>query len=122
MPNEDSTEARRDVRAAVRGLLARLAGYVAGPLLAVYGLWALAARRTFLPGQTGGTHFVQGRSGQALAAAYFCLGLFLVLRLAAEPRVRTDAARRRLMKVQSVLLGILIAALIFVLVSIGEVK
>lgn len=109
----------RKVRDAV---LTYVFGTGVGSVLLTYGAIALVRDKTFLPGQAGGDHFIQGRSGIMLALAYACGGLFLLVRLVLEKFWRGAAARERICVVENALLIVLIGSLIYVLVNVGEVK
>jgi hypothetical protein len=97
-------------------------GLVVGPVCALYGLVALWTRATFLPGLKGGDgHFVTGGQGAALAAAYVAGGLYLLARFFIHHRCRTEPMKARLYTAENLLLVALIAAMAFVLWSVGHV-
>jgi hypothetical protein len=90
-----------------------------GTACALYGLLALWTHHTFLPGLKGGASTVSGAHGAAAAAAYLAGGLFLICRFYVQVRCRSFAARRRVYRVQNLLLVALIAALVYVLWQVG---
>ena len=95
-------------------------GWAVGVPATLYGIVALAMGRTFLPGRHAHELLVRGRSGLALAAAYTLGGAYLLVRCLLEGRVRSEKARTRLYALENgILLGFL-AALIYVLLHVGE--
>lgn len=92
-----------------------------GPACIVYGLVALWLRHTFLPGLKGGNHTVTGIGGAVLAGAFLAGGLYLVSRFFLHLRCRSAARRAQLYAVEVVLLGALIASLVYVLWRVGTV-
>ncbi len=98
-----------------------VAGLGLGIAIAGYGLLALVTRPAFLPGLIGGNSTVSGPRGTGLAFAYISGGLYLVLRLFAQPRVKSEVATGLLHHMQSAVLMVLIASLLYVLWQVGAV-
>ena len=103
----------------------RFRHYVAGLGLGVavmcYGLLALVTRHAFLPGLIGGNSTVSGSRGTGLALAYMSGGLYLVLRLFAQPRAKSAPAAGLLHHAQNAVLLVLIGSLLYVLWQVGAV-
>ena len=97
-------------------------GLGVGTLAAVYGVVALLMGSTFLPGLRAQGHLITGRSGAALGAAYLLGGVYLLLRMFVEPRVRSDSSRGHLYVVQIPVLAGFIVALVYVLMHVGAVQ
>jgi hypothetical protein len=97
----------------------RALALVLGVPAAAYGAYSLWAGRTWLPGLRGTQGLVTGRHGLVLSLVYLLGGLYLLVRFHAEPRCRTEAGRLQLYVVENVLLAGLIAALVYVLLSVG---
>jgi len=96
-------------------------GLGVGCVSAVYGLYALWTRHTFLPGLKGGNATVSGAHGAGLALAYTVGGLYLLCRYFLHRRFRSEARRAQLYLVENVLLLVLIASLGYVLWQVGTV-
>jgi hypothetical protein len=90
-----------------------------GLVSAVYGLIALVMRNSFLPGLKGGSHTVKGPHAVAVAIVYLAGGLFLVFRFFLDPRCRARHTRAEVYLAENVLLILLIAAAVYVLLSVG---
>jgi hypothetical protein len=94
-------------------------GLAGGAACTLYGLYALASRRAYLPGLKGGTATVQGSHGVGAAALYLAGGLFLVLRLFLHRRCRSEFARRQVYLLENCLLLAFIGAAFYVLLNVG---
>ncbi len=97
-------------------------GCVIGGAAAVYGLIAMAAGRTFLPGLSGGELALGGRGGLVLAVAYLSGGIFLIFRLALEKHKKMRQWRHVFYAAENFLLLTFIAALIYVLVGVDAAQ
>ena len=91
-----------------------------GALAACYGIIALVVGKTYLPGLAGTDHTLSDQTGTALAGGYLAGGLFLLLRLYVEQRVRSEEGWKNLYLAQNVLLIALVACLIYVLMHVGS--
>jgi hypothetical protein len=92
-----------------------------GGACALYGLVALWLGHTYLPGLKGGNHTVAGKDGAVLAAAFIAGGLYLIARLFVHRRCHSEGRRAQVYLVEVVLLGGLIASLVYVLWQVGTV-
>jgi len=91
-----------------------------GVTAACYGIIALIIGETYLPGLAGNDPTLSDQTGTALAGGYLAGGLFLLLRLYLEERVRNNEAWKNLYFVQNVLLIALITCLGYVLLHVGS--
>jgi len=99
---------------------AYVVGLGLGVLAAVYGVVALIAGKTFLPGYQVHSLLITGRPGRALALAYLAGGLYLLLRHYAEDRIRSEKLVRRAYSLQNGLLALLIACMVYALLHVGS--
>ncbi len=90
-----------------------------GLVSAVYGIIALLTRNSFLPGLKGGSHTVKGPHGVAVAIVYLAGGLFLIFRFFVDPRCHARHSRAEVYLAENLLLILLIAAAVYVLLSVG---
>jgi len=96
-------------------------GFGLGAASALYGVFALMAGRAYLPSLRRGNSVVKGHHALAVAAAYLCGGLYLLLRFFLHERCRTRWARAQVYALEVLLLVLLIAALLFVLLYLRQV-
>ena len=92
-----------------------------GATAALYGLVAMVMGKTFLPSLHGGSHTVRNFSGTVLAAVYLLGGAYLLMRYFLEKRMPPEEAHERLYIWEDLVLVGLIAAMIYVLLHVGEV-
>ncbi len=90
-----------------------------GLVSAVYGVIAMLTRNSFLPGLKGGSHTVTGSHAVAVALVYLAGGLFLAFRFFLDPRCRARHTRAEVYLAENLLLMLLIAAAVYVLLSVG---
>jgi hypothetical protein len=93
-----------------------------GGLSVLYGLFAFATGRTYMPAFTAHDAVLSGASADAMALAFISGGAYLFLRFFLERRLRKPSTRAQLYMVQVALLVGFIGALLYVLFKGSEVR
>jgi hypothetical protein len=99
-----------------------LVGLGLGGLAVLYGLFALASGRAYMPGFTSRDAVLRGGSADAMALAFLSGGAYLFLRFFLEKRLRKTSSRAQVYMVQVALLVGFIGALLYVLFKGSEVR
>ena len=93
-------------------------GWALGLAASLYGIFAIITGQAFLPGLNREQWALGGRGGRALALAYLCGGVFLLIRMVLEKKSVWKRHQALFYTLENALLIVVVGAVIYILVRV----